>query len=113
MTKEERDRALLIVDGHIEDGKQLIRDKRILIKILEREVDNLTSMFKRPWKAAEFNKRLESVYAELDRADHDIDVQRSKNSKLRDIRSQIRCQALPEPQPMLLLTHNEIIVASS
>lgn len=113
MTKEERDRALLIVDGHIEDGKQLIRDKRILIKILEREVNNLTTLFKRPWKADEFNKRLESVYAELDRADYEIEVQRTKNSKLRDIRSQIRFQELPAPQPMLLLTHDDIIVASS
>lgn len=104
MTKEERDRVLMQINLHIENGKQLIRDKRILIEILEKEVGRLTSMFNMPWKSAANEKRLEAVYCELDRADHDINVQRNKNTKLRNLRMEVHYEELNSPEPVLLLT---------
>lgn len=101
MTKEERDKAMWIINDHIERGKQLIRDKRILIDILEKESSRLTSLFK--WKTEATEKRLEAVYSELDRADADIDAQKTKNTKLRNLRMQVIHEELAAPAPVLLL----------
>lgn len=111
MNKEDRDRAINMINGHIENGKQLIRDKRILIQILEKEANRLTTFFKIPWNSETNNKRLESVYAELDRADHEIQMQRTKNTKLRDLRESISIPEIEAPEEILMLEHHQIITA--
>ena len=112
MDKAERDRAIMMINVHIEDGKQLIRDKRVLIDILEKEANKLSGVFHLPWNTDARTRRLESVYCELDRADADMATQRAKNSKLRDLRNSIQQETLTAPAPMLLLSHGQEIVAS-
>lgn len=112
MNKEDRDRAINMINDHIENGKQLIRDKRILIQILEKEANKLSSVFTMPWQFAANSKRLESVYVELDRADHEIQMQRTKNTKLRDLRTSIQIPEVEAPEDVLLLEHHQVIVAS-
>lgn len=111
MNKEDRDRAINMINGHIETGKQLIRDKRVLIQILEKESSKLSSVFTMPWQFQANTKRLESVYAELDRADHEIQMQRNKNTKLRELRELISIPEIEAPEEILMLEHHQIVMA--
>lgn len=103
MNRVDRERAIAIINQHIEQGKQFIRDKRLLIDIIHNDIHARALKFRWPWKDYTISDRDMALNREIDRAWMEIERQKAKNSQLRDLRETIMVRAMPiMPTPILL-----------